>query len=102
MGVYYKVACDAKRESIDPGCISDSGVKLDSIAHPLHPVGPVVMFALGTNWVGQSVRLANDSADDAGYFDYTDVTEFVLIDYNAAYSKPDASGAFNPPLEFTP
>jgi hypothetical protein len=84
MGVYYKAACDEAKEQIDPGHINDLGVKAGSIAHPEHPFGPVVIFAMLYRWKAP-VRIANDTADDDGYFVYADVTEEVLKAYNERY-----------------
>lgn len=84
MGVYYKAACDEAKEQIDPGHIDDLGVKANAIAHPDHPFGPVVVFAMLHRWKA-SARIANDSADDDGYFAYADVTEEVLAAYNEQY-----------------
>lgn len=85
MGVYYKAACDELREKIDPGKINDLGVKASAIAHPDHPFGSVVVFAMLGRWSGHATRLANDTEDDEGYFGYQDVTKQVVQDYNERY-----------------
>lgn len=85
MGVYYKAACDELREKIDPGKINDLGVKAGAIAHPEHPFGSIVVFSMLGRWNGCTVRLANDSDDDEGYFDYQDVTKQVVEAYNEKY-----------------
>lgn len=84
MGVYYQVACDKHKERIDPGEIDDLGIKEGPIAHPEHPFGPVVVFAMLHRWQA-SVRLVNDSSDDPGFFEYENVTEEVLRKYNEYY-----------------
>ena len=102
MGVYFKVACDEAKECIDPGSINDLGVKAGSIAHPEHPFGPVVVYATLHRW-HSPIRLANDSHDDPGYYDYLDVTEEVLREYNQTYNthfrftgKPRRPNSTNP------
>ena len=60
MGIYYQVACDELKERIDPGSIDNLGIKAGSIAHPKHPFGQVVIFALLTRWFGKSIRLVDD------------------------------------------
>ena len=84
MGTYYQVACDERKERIDPGDIDDLGIKAGPIAHPKHPFGPVVMFAMLHRW-RRPVRLVNDCAEDPGYFEYENVTEEVLAAYNEYY-----------------
>jgi len=84
MGAYYKAACDEAKEQINPGHIDDLGIKAKSIAHPNHPFGQVVIFAMLHRWKA-SVRIANDTGDDDGYFDYADVTDEVLKAYNEHY-----------------
>ena len=86
MGIYYQVACDDLKERIDPGSIDDLGTKAGAIAHPEHPFGAIVIFALSTRWKGESIRLVDDRGDDAGYFDYEEVTKYVLRDYNEFYN----------------
>ncbi len=96
MGVYYKIVCDALKESIDPGELDDCGVKLGSIAYPGHPLGMVTIHALSSRWMNQSCRLANDSGgDDEAYSEYRDVTEVLVTDFNARYHKET-------PVKFTP
>lgn len=84
MGVYYQVACDESKERIDPGDIDDLGIKAGAIAHPEHPFGPVVMFAMLHRW-RSPIRLVDDTRDDPGYFEYVNVTEVVLLQYNEFY-----------------
>lgn len=85
MGIYYQVACDEARERIDPACINGLGNKFVAIAHPEHPFGQVIIFAMLRRWAGKSVRLAEDYTDDAGYYEYRDITEDVIREYNHAY-----------------
>ena len=85
MGIYYQIACDELEERIDPGSINNLGVKAKNIANPKHPFGQVVVFVLLTRWEGKSVRLVDDCEDDPGYFEYKDVTEDVLKEYNEVY-----------------
>jgi len=85
MGDYYAVACDELKESIDPGAINNLGVKAESVAHPNHPLGAVVIFALLNRWSGKAVRVANDFGYDPGYFKYRDITREVLKEYNEYY-----------------
>ena len=85
MGIYYMVACDELKERIDPGVINNLGVKEHAIAHPEHPFGAVVVFALLNRWRGKVIRLADDRSDDAGYYDYVCVTESVLAEFNTCY-----------------
>ena len=85
MGIYYKVACDDHRECIDPGSIDGLSVKASGIASTAHPLGAVTLFALLNRWCGATVRLADDLADDPGYYDYVDVTAEVLAEYNQKY-----------------
>lgn len=92
MGIYYKIACDEVKECIDPGHINDLGIKAGAIAAPDHPFGSVVVFAMVMRW-DHPVRLVNDSGDDPAYFEYTDVTEDVLKEYNERYKTE---------LKFTP
>lgn len=84
MGVYYKIACDEAKECIDPGSINGLGIKARAIAAPDHPFGAVVMFAMLTRWE-HPIRLVDDCTEDPGYFDYKDVTEEVLKEYNERY-----------------
>lgn len=84
MGTYYQVACDEKKERIDPGEINDLGIKSGPIANPKHPFGAVVIFAMLHRWRAP-VRLVNDCAEDAGYFEYANVTEETLKAYNEFY-----------------
>ena len=85
MGTYYKIACDELKERIDPGSIDNLGIKWRSIAHPDHPFGSVAIFALVTRWEGKAARIANDLCDDAGYFEYADVTQQIMVEYNLEY-----------------
>ena len=93
MGIYYMIACDELKERIDPGAINKLGIKEHAIthhaiAHLEHPFGAVVVFALLNRWERKVIRLANDmSGEDLGYFDYTDVTEAILSDYNTYYKN---------------
>jgi hypothetical protein len=86
MGVYYKIACDKRKERIDPGEIDNLGNKSGAIAHPDHPFGMVVIFALTTRWARESIRLVDDLAGDPGYYDYEDVTKDILAEYNEIYN----------------
>ena len=86
MGIYYAVACDKFKESIDPGAINNLGIKAGSIAHPNHPLGAVIIFAALYRWQGEPIRVVNDLGDDPGYFEYRDVTKEVLKEYNEYYS----------------
>jgi hypothetical protein len=85
MGVYYKIVCDEKKESIDPGEINDLGIKASSIANPTHPFGPLVIFASLHRWNQLPIRLVNDTGDDDGYFRYDNVTEYIIEEYNKVY-----------------
>jgi hypothetical protein len=86
MGTYYKVVCDDMKEAISPGLINGLGIKFDAIAHPQHPFGQVVIFAGLRHWFGHSMRVCSDSGDDEiAYDDYSDITEQVLVAYNALY-----------------
>jgi hypothetical protein len=85
MGVYYQVACDEDRERIDPGSINDLGIKVGAIAHPNHPFGSVVVFAMSHRWHGKPTRIVDDLGSDPGYFDYNEVTEEVVKEYNEYY-----------------
>ena len=96
MGIYYMIACDELKERIDPGHINNLGIKAHAIAHPKHPLGSVVIFALLYRWRGKVIRLANDAGNDAGYDDYKDVTNEVIDEYNTEYM-----GSVFTPLTFT-
>lgn len=85
MGVYYVIACDKLKEKIDPGSINDLGMKQHAIAHQKHPFGSVVIFALVTRWCNQTARIANDYNDDPGYYEYTDITQQIINEYNTEY-----------------
>lgn len=84
MGTYYKVACDALQENIDPGDVNDGGIKLKAISHPQHAFGPLVVFAMAGRWNGRLCRVVPDNREDAAaaYDDYKDVTEEVITEYN--------------------
>lgn len=84
MGTYYQVACDQHKERIDPGDINNKGIKAHAIAHPNHEFGPVVIFAMLRRW-NAPIRLADDTREDEGYFDYKNVTQQVIADYNEVY-----------------
>jgi len=86
MAIYYQVVCDEAKEGIYPGFINNLGVKSGSIAHPEHPIGNILMFAMLYRWSGSTVRLANDLEEDLGFFEYEDVTEQVLAEYNKSYN----------------
>jgi hypothetical protein len=85
MGTYYCVCCDELKEKIDPGDIDDLGVKESSIGHFKHPIGQITIFTLTRRWRNKSIRLANDSGNDDGYFNYEDVTKIVIEEYNNCY-----------------
>lgn len=85
MGVYYKIACDEVKESIEPGDINDLGIKLNAISAPDHPFGAVCVFAMARRWACRPCRIVDDCGDDPGYFDYADVTEEVIKAYNEVY-----------------
>lgn len=86
MGTYYMVACDKLKERINPSNINNLGIKAGPIAHPNHPFGQVVMFALLNRWSNESIRLVNDGqSDEDAFFEYADVTKEVLSDYNEYY-----------------
>ena len=85
MGTYYQIACDELKERIDPGSINNLGVKAKKIAHSEHQFGSVVVFALLTRWKGKNIRLVDDCGNDPGYFEYKEVTEDVLKEYNEVY-----------------
>lgn len=86
MGIYYQIACDEKKERIDPGDINNLGIKQGAIAHPKHPFGSVAVFAMLRYWGGSTVRLVNDCGEDPGYFDYKNITREVVEAYNVYYS----------------
>ncbi len=85
MGIYYVIACDELKEKIEPGSINNLGIKQRAIAHPDHPFGPVSVFALVTRWRDKAARVLNDGGDDPGYFEYTDVTQQIIDEYNSEY-----------------
>jgi len=85
MGVYYQAACDETKERIDPSNINGLGIKAGPIACPMHPFGAVVIFAMLHRWNSKQVRLVNDTQEDPGYFEYTEVTKDVLSAYNKHY-----------------
>lgn len=85
MGVYYKAVCDELKQNIDPGKINNLGVKRGPIAHPEHPFGQILVFAMLNVWATRQVRIANDESDDEAYFEYEDVTGHVLEMYNKYY-----------------
>ena len=85
MGIYYVIACDKLKEKIDPGSINDLGMQQHAIAHLKHPFGSVVIFALVTRWCNQTARIANDYNDDPGYYEYTDITQQIINEYNTEY-----------------
>ena len=64
MGTYYRAACDAAKQTIDPGYMNDLGMKHSAISHPNHPFGPILSFAMSTRWIGGSVRLVSDNVED--------------------------------------
>lgn len=87
MGTYYVVACDATREFIEPGNIDDLGMKRRSIAHPEHPLGQLVIFALTGIWAGMRVRAVGDdiTMDADTVKEYRDITKQIIKEYNAEY-----------------
>ncbi len=87
MSAYYQIVCDELKERIDPGEINDRGVKEFAIAHPEHPFGQIVVFAMLRRWKGKTVRIVDDRGNDPAYYDYSDVTESVLREYNDRYGS---------------
>lgn len=85
MGIEFTIACDATKEKIDPARIDGFGSKAGPIAHPNHPLGALAVFAMLYRWAWSPVRLAADGGDDSGYYDYTDVTDEVIEEYNHFY-----------------
>ena len=82
MGVYYMIACDELKERIEPGDVFGLGIKRGAITSVEHPIGALVINTLMGRWNGRSCRVADDCGEDPGYFEYTDVTEEVMADYN--------------------
>jgi len=85
MATYYKIACDKKKEHINPGYINNLGIKKYAIADLEHPLGAIAIFAMLNRWEFSEVRLVSDANFDEAYYCYTDVTEEVLSEYNKYY-----------------
>lgn len=85
MGTYYCVVCDELEEKIDPGSIDNLGIKEGAIGNLKHSIGAVTIFALCGRWRNKKIRLANDSGNDPGYDDYTEITKEILEEYNKSY-----------------
>jgi hypothetical protein len=96
MGIYCKVACDETRESIDPGLINNSGIKIQHLGRRNHPLGPLVMHVLTWRWQGKSCRVVDDSGDDPAYDAYVDITESMIADYNSSLGPDEERLAFTP------
>ena len=91
MGIYYAVGCDTLKERISFANVGNYGIKSDSTAFPGHPLGAVIIFALLNRWHGMSIKLINDSYDEEEYYNYTNVTSFVLHDYDEKYKTSYSS-----------
>lgn len=92
MGIYYKVVCDNPRECIEPFHINNGPNKWPSLSRLGNTFPTILVFAMGSRWFGGNVRMVSDSGDAADYDDesYVDVTEHVIMDYNASVSGADA------------
>ena len=79
------IVCDDLRESIDPSYVNDLGCKAYPIAHPDHPFGALVIYAMLNSWCGKSVRLVNDEIYEVDYYYYKDITKGLIDSYNFNY-----------------
>lgn len=99
MGIYWNAVCDEKRELIDPGDINNLGMKDYAIAHPNHPFGPIVVFAMLHRWAYHVVRLQSDESMSDEVFKYKNVTEEVIAAYVDFYKEQAVTptGLITPP-----
>lgn len=88
MGTYFAVACDELKEKLDPGSVNNGPIKLGGMCMRGNPFGALTLYTMaGGRWYRKACRIVNDSADDPGYFDYTDVTAEAIIEYNDSYEE---------------
>jgi hypothetical protein len=94
MGIYYAVACDERKELITPMQLGSA--KYPAISARTHPLGPLVLFAMGGLWDRLQVRLVDDCCDEGqAYDEYRDITEEVAALYNKSMA-PASTVEFKP------
>lgn len=93
MGTYYKIACPELKELIDPD-IDGNGIKLAAISHPGAVFPRVAIFAMANRWADKLCRVvADDGQHEGDYYNFKDVTDEVLVKYNALYGTQHSTGA---------